>query len=237
MTRQQTVLRPAARGAARPDGTRRQAPAPAAPGPVPRQRRRSVLALGVVLAGTGALAGAWAFTAAVHRADVLAIARDVPAGTRITAADLTAVPVSASEITMIPARQETQAVGEFAAVPLRAGSLLVPADLTTAMVPGPGQQLVPVALKASQLPASGLAPGEQVLVIATPGAAGQPASGSAQAPLTQDVPATVYRVSAPDDSGTVVADLLVAAGQGPAVAEQDSTGQIALVITTEGRTG
>ena len=237
MTRQTALPRPAARGTARPDGTRRPAPPPAAPGPVPRQRRRSVLALGVVLAGTGALAGAWAFTAAVHRADVLAVARDIPAGTRITAADLAPVPVSASGLTVIPARQETQVTGQIAAVPLRAGSLLVPADLTTALVPGPGQQLVPVALKASQLPASGLAPGEQVLVIATPGAAGQPASGSGQAPLTQDVPATVDRVTAPDGSGTVTADLLVAAGQGPAVAQQDSTGQIALVITTEGRTG
>jgi hypothetical protein len=189
-----------------------------------------------MLAGAGALAGAWAFTAAVHRTDVLAVTRDIPAGTRITAADLAPVPVSASGITVIPARQETQVTGEVAAVPLRAGSLLVPADLTTTTVPGPGQQLVPVALKSSQLPASGLVPGEQVLVIATPGAAGQAASGSGQAPLAQDVPATVYRVSAPGDSGTVVADLLVAAGQGTAVAQQDSTGQIALILTTEGST-
>jgi len=232
MTRHQAPPRPAPRQAPR-DGTR-QAPPPATPGPVPRQRRRSVLALGVVLAGAGALAGAWAFTTAVHRTDVLAVARDIPAGTRITAADLVPVPVSAAGLTVIPARQEHQAVGELAAVPLRAGTLLVPGDLTTAMVPGPGQQLVPVAVKASQLPASGLAPGEQVLVIATPGAAGQAASGSGQVPLAGDVPATVYRVSAPDAGGTVVADLLVAAGQGPAVARQDSTGQIALVITTEG---
>ena len=50
------------------------------------QRRRSILALGLVLAGVGALAGAWAFTSFSHRADVLAAARDIPAGTRITAA-------------------------------------------------------------------------------------------------------------------------------------------------------
>ena len=150
----------------RPGPVRPRAPSPAAPGPVPRQRRRSILALGVVLAGVGALAGAWAFTSFSHRADVLAAARDIPAGTRITAADLAPVPVSAgSGIKVIPARQESQAVGEIAAVSLRAGTLLVPADLTATAVPGPGQQLVPVTLKASQLPASGLAPGDQVLVV------------------------------------------------------------------------
>ena len=170
--RQQAPPRPAA-VPARPGPVPAPAPSPAAPGPVPRQRRRSILALGVVLAGVGALAGAWAFTSFSHRADVLAAARDIPAGTRITAADLAPVPVSAgSGIKVIPARQESQAVGEIAAVSLRAGTLLVPADLTATAVPGPGQQLVPVTLKASQLPASGLAPGDQVLVVATPGAAG-----------------------------------------------------------------
>ena len=200
--RQQAPPRPAAVPAC-PDRSRPRAPSPAAPGPVPRQRRRSILALGVVLAGIGALAGAWAFTSFSHRADVLAAARDIPAGTRITAADLAPVPVSAGTgIKVIPARQESQAVGEIAAVSLRARTLPVPADLTATAVPGPGQQLVPVTLKASQLPASGLAPGDQVLVVATPGAAGQAASGSGQAPLarTSPPPCTRYRPRIPAET-------------------------------------
>ncbi len=76
-----------------------------------------------------------------------------------------------------------------------------------------------------------------MLVVATPGAAGQAASGSGQAALAQDVPAAVYQVSAPDTSGDVVVDLLVAAGQGPGVAQQDSTGQIALIVTATGGAG
>lgn len=43
----------------------------------------------------------------------------------------------------------------------------------------------------------------------------------------------MYRVAGPDQNGNVVADLLVAAAQGPPVARQASTGQIALVITPE----
>jgi hypothetical protein len=192
-----------------------------------------MLALGLVLAGLGALAGAWAWTSSSHRVTVLAVTRAVPPGTRITAADLTTESVSAgSGVKTIPARQESQVTGEVAAVGLVPGTLLAPGDLTSALVPGKGQQLVPVDLKAVQLPASGLAPGEQVLVIATPGAAGQ--AGQVQpgsAPLTGGVPATVYAVSPPDASGDVVVDLLVPAAEGPPVAQQDSTRQIALIVT------
>ena len=208
---------------------------PAAPGLVPRQRRRSILALGVVLACIGALAGAWVFTSFSHRADGARRRPRYPRRHR----DHRRRPGTGAGL----GRQRHQGDPGPPGIPgrrgdrrcqLRAGTLLVPADLTATAVPGPGQQLVPVTLKASQLPASGLAPGDQVLVVATPGAAGQAASGSGQAPLGQDVPAAVYQVSAPDTSGDVVVDLLVGAGQGPAVAQQDSTGQIALIITAAG---
>jgi hypothetical protein len=189
-----------------------------------------MLALGVVLAGLGALVGAWVFTASSHRVSVLEVTRNVAVGAQLTPADLAPVTISpGSAVNTIPARQEGQVTGLAAAVGLRAGTLLVPADLTSALEPGPGKQLVPVALKSGQLPASGLAPGTQVLVVPTPGAAGQPASG--QAVLTQDVPAIVYRVAEPDQNGNVVVDLLVAVAQGPPVAKQASTGQIALVVT------
>jgi len=190
-----------------------------------------MLALGVVLAGLGALAGAWVFTSFSHRVEVLALTQNVAVGAQVTSADLAPVAISAgSGVKSIPVRQEGQVTGLVAAVSLRAGALLVPADLTSALVPGAGQQLVPVALKSDQLPASGLSPGDQVLVVATPGAAGQQASGQAPV-LAQEVPATVYRVAGPDQNGNVVVDLLVTTGLGPPVAKQASTGQIALVVT------
>ena len=226
-----TSLRPRLPGRGTADGHAGAAAGRLAP--LPGHRRRSMLALGVVLAGLGALAGAWVFTSFSHRTVVLAVTRDVAAGTQLTPADLTSAAISAGGVVQtIPARQEAQVTGQAAAVDLRAGTLLVPADLTSALVPVPGQQLVPVALKSSQLPASGLVPGDQVLVVATPGAAGQPATGTAGPPaLAQDVTATVYRVSGPDEDGNVVVDLLVTAGQGPPVARQASTGQVGLVVT------
>jgi hypothetical protein len=221
-------FRPAPAGHADSDGKSGGPRSPLAP--VPRHRRRSMLALGVVLAGLGALAGAWVFASFSHRVEVLALTQNVAVGAQVTPADLAPVAISAgSGVKTIPARQEEEVTGLVAAVGLRAGTLLVPADLTSALVPGAGQQLVPLALKSDQLPASGLDPGAQVLVVPTPGAAGQPASGTAV--LAQDVPATVYRVAGPDQNGNVVVDLLVAAGQGPPGAEQASTGQVALVVT------
>jgi hypothetical protein len=228
--RQLTPFRPAARGPEAADGNGAR---PGSLAPLPRQRRRSMLALGLVLAGLGALAGAWAWTSSSHRVTVLAVTRAVPPGTQVTAADLAPEAVSVgSGVKTIPARQESQVTGEVAAVGLVPGTLLAPGDLTSALVPGKGQQLVPVDLKSTQLPASGLAPGEQVQVIATPGAAGQAGQvQSGSAPLTGGVAATVYAVSPPDASGDVVVDLLVAAAEGPPVAQQDSTGQIALIVT------
>src|SRR5208282_4217283 len=88
----------------------------------------------------------------------------------------------------IPARQLSQVVGLVAATSLRPGTLLASSELTSKLPPSPGQDLVPVAVKPSGLPASGLAPGDQVLVVPTPTAAG----GSGAAPvLTQPVPAVV----------------------------------------------
>jgi hypothetical protein len=131
----------------------------------------------------------------------------------------------------IPANQLSQVVGLVAATTLQPGTLLAPSELTSKLAPGAGQDLVPVAVKPAELPASGLAPGDQVLAVATPTVSGS--SGSGAAPVLQHpVPAVVEAVNTqPDQDGFDVVDLLVASGLGPQVAEQAATGQIALVIT------
>ena len=120
-------------------------------------------------------------------------------------------------------------IGLVAATPLQRGTLLVPSELTSKLTPGPGQDLVPVALKPSALPASGLTPGDQVLAVATPASGG---SGTVASVLARPVAAIVEAVStSTDQSGDDVVDLLVPASLGPAVAQQAATGQIALVVT------
>jgi SAF domain-containing protein len=203
--------------------------------PLPRQRRRRMLVLGVLLVVVGAVTAAYLFTGMRDRTAVVVLARDVPVGTPISLADVATTQVAVDAgVAVIPGRQLQQVVGRIAATDLRRGTLLAASQLTGARVPGPGQQVVPVAVKASQLPARGLQPGDQVLVVATPGQQGQAAAGDGADPLAQDTPAMVDQVSSPDADGTVRVDLVVDAGVGPAIAKQASTGRIGFILTPRG---
>jgi hypothetical protein len=109
--------------------------------------------------------------------------------------------------------------------------LLTATELATLRPPRPGQALVPLGLRPAMLPASGLAPGDHVLIVATPGDQGQPGSSAAPV-LTTPVPGVVESVApAANPDGFQVVDVLVAAGAGAEVVEQASTGQIAVIVT------
>ncbi len=196
---------------------------------LPRRRRPAMIALSVALVGAGVLVSAGLYQRANHQVPVVLVTAPVPAGARITAADLgTTTVVAGPGVQVIPGRQLQQVIGEIAATALRPGTLLAASELTTAQPPAGGQVLVPVPVKPSELPASGLFPGDQVLAVATPG------SGSAAAApvLTHPVAGLVQKVRAvPDQDGLDEVDLLVPAGQGTAVAQQAATGAIALIVT------
>ena len=201
--------------------------------PLPRQRRRRMLVLAVLLVIAGALTSGYLYTGMSDRVEVLMAARDVPIGTQLSAADMTTTRVAIDAgVAVIPGRQLSSVTGRLAAVDLRRGTLLAPSQLTTALSPRAGQQIVPVPMKSEQLPARGLVAGDQVLVIATPG---QQDQGTADAekgsPLSQDTAATVDQVSSPDADGTVRVDLIVDAAVGPAIARQSATGRFAIVLT------
>jgi hypothetical protein len=221
-------------------------PEPAPNGPVPaagrgqlralpRRRRPGMIALAVALVGVGILASAALYQRADHQVPVLLVVTPVPVGSTITAADIGTTTVAAGPgLKDIPARELQQVIGLVAATSLRPGTLLASSELTSSLPPAPGQVLVPVALRPSALPASGLAPGDHVDVVATPGAQGQ--SGSSTAPvLVSPVPAIVEAVDlVTDEDGFDEVDLLVQGSFGPAVAKQASTGQFALIVTSRG---
>jgi hypothetical protein len=164
------------------------------------------------------------------------VTQPVPAGAAVRPGDLgTARVTVGSGIRVIPAWQLGQVAGEIAAVALRPATLLAPSELTSAQPPAPGQELVPVSVKPSELPASGLFPGDHVLVIATPGDQGQAGAPGGSPSLTSPVPGLVEAVNdVPDATGLDVVDLLVSVGNGAAVADQVSTGQFALIVTKRG---
>ncbi|MER6476892.1 SAF domain-containing protein [Streptomyces filamentosus] len=196
--------------------------------PVKTERRWSVAALCVVLAAVAGLGAAAAVTSSSDRAKVLAVARDVPAGQPLTAADLTVAEVSAdAALTPVPAAQKAAMVGKRTAVELRKGGLLTASQLAAGTGLGDDKQQVGVQVKRGQVPAGTLAPGDKVLAVTTP-AQGEQTGGKAEAPPST-VSAVVVSVSRPDASGSVVVNLAVGPSDGPLLATRASQGRVAIV--------
>jgi hypothetical protein len=200
---------------------------------VPRGRRRlGLITAGVGLVMLGALVAVWLVTAAGNRTPVVAVARDVPYGAVITAADLTRADVSVdSSVATVPAGDSAGLVGKVAATDLVAGSLLAPGQVTTAGPPGPGEVLVPLAVAAKKIPAGGLVAGDRLLIVDTPPADADPPAGA-----LHTIGVTVGRVGAPDLNGVVVIDVVAKDGDGPGVAARAATGRFALVVQARGGT-
>ncbi len=195
-----------------------------------------MIALAVAMAGAGVLVSAAVYQRADHQVAVVMVAQPVPAGAVITPADLARTSVAVGPgIHVIPAAQIGEVGGEIAAVALRPSTLLAPSDLTSLQPPLPGQELVTAPAKPDALPASGLTPGDHVLVVATPGQQGQAGSPAGAPSLSAPVPGVVEAVSnVPDQDGFVVVDLLVSDASAASVASQVSTGQFALIVTKRG---
>jgi hypothetical protein len=195
-----------------------------------------MIALAVAMAGAGVVVSAAVYQRADHQIAVVMVTQPVPAGAVVTRADLSKTSITVgSGIQVIPAVQIDEVSGEIAAVALRPATLLAPSDLTTIQSPTSGQELIAAPTKPYALPASGLQPGDQVLIVATPGQQGQPGSAAAAPSLSAPVPATVEAVSnVPDQNGFDVVDLLVTDRSAAAVASQVSTGQFELIVTKRG---
>lgn len=176
-----TTTTPSTQGRAAVSGPSGPDSRPAAAPRVVRQRRRrpGLIALSVALIAAGALSGALLFTASGQRTAVLVVARDVPVGAAITDADLAPASLALDPaVKAVPVAKKKTMVGQRAAVALKAGALLSPGQVTSVSLVKAGEQLVGVALKPSQLPASRLAPGQKVVIVSTPDAAGQVAGVS-----------------------------------------------------------
>jgi hypothetical protein len=218
------------------NGQQPGSPAPGRLRGLPRRRRPAMLALAAAMAGAGVLVSATVYRQASHSEPVVVVTAPVPPGAVITAADLATADVRVpAGVHVIPGSQLARVSGDVAAVGLRPGTLLAPADLTTSLPPGPGQDLVAIAVKPEALPASGLAAGDHVLIVATPGDQGQAGTSSLPASLPSPVAGVVEAVSTvTDQQGFDVVDVLVAKAVAVAVAGQASTGQVALVVTSRG---
>lgn len=215
----------------RPGGTPGQptAAGPVAPPKVLRSRRRrpGVIALSVALIASGGLCGAVLFTTTGQRTDVVTVAREVPVGSVITEQDLGEASISLDPgLKTVKVEDRGGIVGKRAAVDLKPGSLLARNQITDKALVGPGEQLVGVSVKPSQVPATALAPGQQVQIVSTPGQGEEPGTK-----LPEAIEATVVVVGKPTQAaGVVTVDVAVAATDGPSLAARAATGNVAIVV-------
>ncbi|MFD8078230.1 SAF domain-containing protein [Streptomyces sp. NPDC059718] len=205
-----------------------------------RRRRPGLIALSVALIAAGGLSGAVLYSSSGHRTAVVVVARDVPVGTRITEADLATASIALDPaVRSVNASRAGGLVGQRAATDLKAGSLLAPSQVTDQSLLGPGEQLVGVSVKPSQLPATPLVPGEKVLIVSTPDPNGAPSrtATNGNGPTAENgvepvtLSAKVVAVGRPATAtGAVVVDVAVPATDGPALAARAATGNVALVV-------
>lgn len=209
----------------------------AAPGreaAVRRRRRPALWAAGAVLVAVSGLGTAALVGQAGDRVDVLAVARTVPVGQRIGAEDLAVARVAADPaLRPVAAADRDRVVGRVAAVELRPGALLTAQEVTDTAVPAAGQQVVGVAVRAGQLPARGVRPGDEVLVVPVPGDQTR-AGDTVGAPGGESIPARVVQTGPANVDGVSTVDVVVSTGVGPRVAALASTGRVALVLLPAG---
>ena len=211
-------------------GHRTAPPLPA----VARRRRPGVVVLAILALAVGALLNLMLLGSG-DRQRVLAVVRAVPLGAPIGDADLRVVEVPPAD-GLTPIREDEQpgVLGKFAAVALRPGTLLVRADLSDQQLPGPGRVLVALAVRPEQIPARGLVPGDQLLVVDGPADQQNPASTGSGGAAASGTRAVVAGVGPADADDSVTVDVTVAASDGPGLARLAATGRAALVLLPAG---
>ncbi|MGW2250362.1 SAF domain-containing protein [Kitasatospora sp. NPDC001660] len=192
-----------------------------------RRRRPAVLAVSIALIAAGGLGGAVLYNSTGQRVAVLALARDVPYGQVITDDDLVVARIASDPaLRPVSAQDRSGAVGLRAATDLKRGAMLTKGDLAQSLAVQPGQIVVGVSAHRSQLPATRLQPGMQVVLVYTPDN-GRPDS------LT----ATVITVGRPDTDGSLVTDVAVGAADGTRLAQWVASGRIQVLLAPRAAAG
>ncbi|MFY1635477.1 SAF domain-containing protein [Solwaraspora sp. WMMB335] len=200
---------------------------PVSPPKIVRQRRMrpGLLGLAVLLIALGGLGSAFAVTSVRATGSYLAVARDVPVGTVLSADDLVTVQVAGGQgIQPVPASQRDQVIGLRAAVALVPGSLLTPAHLTNEPMIGADQQQIALGLRAEQVPARQLHPGDKLLLVGTP-------DRDARDAAVTRFDATVIDVTV-SERGSFILYLALAVRDVPPVVVLAAENRIAVVLTS-----
>jgi len=194
-------------------------------------RRRSIphLLLGalLVLACAAGFLVIWLNTG--NRQPVLALARGVSVGHVLSMQDLRQVNVAVDpDVSVVQANQATSVVGKTMSTTLPAGSLLTPNAITASLLPGQGQAIAALALKAGQFPPE-ISPGSHVMVVLVPNQVGALSPSPRSGDASWGWPAVVTSVSAPANEQITVVSVQLDEPAARQVAAVPS-GQVSLVM-------
>jgi len=196
--------------------------------------------IAVLLVLVGGATGAYLYLQAGSRTEVVAVARMVPPGHRISQDDLRGVRVSVdSGLTVIPVRQVGQVVGKVATTTLLPGTLLSPQALAPTITPSAGEAIVGLDLAGAQLPvpADQLSPGAQVQLVRTPPREGSdPVPGPDQQDSTAILVdrASVYAVEPAESGDSVHVAVVVERALAPTVLRLATAGQVGVAVVLAG---
>ncbi|MFF0706350.1 SAF domain-containing protein [Streptomyces tendae] len=191
-----------------------------------------MIALSLALIAAGGTGVAVLLLQVGDRTDVVTVVRDVQVGQVLTEQDLGKASVALDPaVKAVRADDVDSVVGQRAAVELKPGSLLVPAQVTRDSLVKAGEQLVPIGLKPEQVPATALVPGQRVQLVHVPG---QGAAETGEVPADNSPQSIVGRVvkasKAAPGTGVVVVDVATTADDGPTAAAWVSAEALRLVL-------
>lgn len=210
-------------------------PVPAPVGPRERRVRLGHLGLAIALVVVGALGAAALVTMVAAEGEYLAIARDVEYGAQITNEDLVTVRIGRPPgLDPVPASEINRVVGNYAAMPLAAGTLLTASQVTAERHPGPGEVRLGINLRGERLPAQPIRPGNLLLLVDT-STQNTPTGERPTAPRTWN--ALLVAVGGGGQGGllsggsrTVTIDVIVAAQDAPVIAGLAANNNLSVAV-------
>ncbi|MFE5564726.1 flagellar biosynthesis protein FlgA [Amycolatopsis japonica] len=195
---------------------------PLAPEVRPLRRRPSKLLIlaGLVLAALCATGTVFVYRNVDATIAVVGVAAPVRYGQTVLDQSVREVQVRPDPtLTPVLWKDRSRLIGRKATSNLWPGSVLTTQAVDGDLPPRPGEQLVGVAVKPAQLPATPLEPLKPVLLV--PSDAAEP---------WEPVRGTVVRVGERDQTGLRVVDVVVAEHEGPKLATKGSLGAVAIVL-------
>jgi hypothetical protein len=189
--------------------------------------------LAVLVVALGGLVSMWAVSSYAHRDRVLVISQNVAVGQVITVDDLAGADLTLDpRVSAFTVAQQGEVIGKVALVALARGTLVNPSQVGASPLLTAGQVLVPLQLKPGQMPSIGVAPGQQVLLVATP----VDASPGVPAGVPADpIVATVAESGEPDPATAVtVVDVRVPQDVGATLARMAAGGNVTVVVLPAG---